>query len=1676
MAVGQKKFGTFAGVFTPSILTILGVIMYLRLGWVVGNAGILGAVLIVLIAHVISVTTGLSISSIATDKKIGAGGVYYVLSRSLGLPIGGAIGLTLFVGTALSISLYLVGFSESFNGYLGIPASANSLRLTGSLALLALTVLAFISTSIAIKTQYLILAAIAISLVAIFGGQSEYVPDHLPAFGASGSVPMETVFAIFFPAVTGFTAGIAMSGDLKDPKKSIPVGTIGAITVGFIIYLSLVIFIGMYVRPDILASDNTIFMKIALYAPAVIAGIWGATLSSALGGILGGPRILQAMSVDQITPRIFGKGVGKDREPRNALILTVLLAESGVLIGELDLIARIVSMFYLAAYGFINIAFFLERWASTDFNPSFKVNKWVGLVGFAATFAVMFKLDMLAMFAAIAIISGIYIWLTKKEIALGTGDVWQSVWSSVVKSGLRRMAVSDDHKRNWKPNILLFSGSSDARPHLLEFSQALAGRTGLITNFDLIENEKAGVLFPKHKQLVQDDLLQQFDIFGRRIEVQNVFKGIETIATTFGFSGLDPNTVLMGWARNTKDPIWFTQMTKRLIELDYNVLYLDYDKRWGFRNQEQIDLWFHQASNNPELMLHLAKFINSASEWRNARIRILVVNDYNVDRIIIESRIKKLLDAYRIQAEIRVINNQAEQKPFYEIMKILSADADLIFIGIPDIKPGEEALFVQQTNDLVSVIGTTLLVKASSTFPLIPLGLMDIGGKPQLPDRLQADLIPMPEMPDAVLTSALQDLDNQWHELASSLSNNTLGVVQQHYAHFITSLREQAAQLISYLESNNPGPDEIVRITTRELEQMEHISRQFSEDDLEVLRNVLHTGLHEYQKGRAEVLKNTPATLRIQDTGTTGRKAGRKIKWRRKLYYHDQENSLSGMVIALREHSSVHASILNSCKFLIEQTLNTLITVPPVQADYPHLIEAAKQNLTNGFLAIQAQCAEIVKAPMDHIRNADRIVCRKSAESILQGSKGPRQKSAIQQLTARQIGQIQKEIDRYPNTWQHHQMLFHRQFQVGLHLEAVLLGIKKAVGDAMQQIRRNYFDGARLNLTKLQEALPNFRKGAEAGKPIEPAAIDLGAGEDMSINADPIISQMINTIGLLTNTLPNELDLMDAESHRAFPTFERGQAREVVLAVDKVADYLIETNLFEPFQQNLNGISDGIRQIRSKILNTSTKLSYGLNKAKEDKDMAALLAILTEVDTEVGKWAGDLDKVSQQFETEIRERTDATAASLEIGNIIDQAQELRQYAGKKNGRGLSALWQNLNREFIRLRSQVVEYITKRRDDILLAGFEKRYQPLLGHHTALRNFMEAISMPSEVEQEVPLYYRHLFSGKHLSPGAKLDNRKREVAEAEKAIRYIRSGISGAIMITGESLAGKTFFSDFVANQLIQGNTYFITAPPGGAASENDLIKAFQSATGRKLAIKNSLQAIPPGAIFIFNDIELWWLKAPNGSQLMSKLIALIKQFSNRHYFLLNCNLHTLPLLLNSTALSSALVSTIVLPPVSQEALKNVIWARHQSGGMPLLYQGNLFTGVLATPPEKIFARLFNLSNGNIGAAMRIWLASIRLSPDGALTLSYPASVEFPNLDDSGLNNFLVQLFLHKAISRTRLNKIYAFEGSDWVEKQISELQKSTIIESPEPMAREQVISLRPEVRPYLERWLKERELL
>jgi len=697
----------------------------MRLGWVVGNAGLIGTIVIIIIAHVISVTTGLSISSVATDKKIGAGGVYYVLSRSMGVPIGGSIGIALYVGTALSIALYLIGFAESFNDFFNFGMTINDFRITGTIALVGITLLALISTSIALKTQYIILTAIVISIISIVFGTRDFAPETVSMVAVKDTVPMEIIFAVFFPAVTGFTAGIAMSGDLKDPKTSIPKGTLWAIGVGLVVYIFLAVFIALTINSEILKSDYNILMKMALFSPAVVAGIWGATLSSALGGILGGPRILQAMSIDKVTPKMFSKGKGQNNEPVNALMMVFIIAEAGILIGELDVIARVVSMFYLTAYGFINIAFFLENWANPDFQPTFKIKRWIGLLGFFACFAVMFKLDMIAMIAALAIIASLYFWLQRKEVKIQSNDVWRSVWENIVNKGLKKINANTEVQSSWNPNIILFSGQSEHQSYLLELSKTVSGRTGIVTNFKLIVDKNNNKPLKKTEQIVSDDVFSDLGIFARQIKVDNIYTGIKNIATTFGFSGVEPNTIMMGWPKGLEDSKEYAEMTEDLLHLDYNLLYLDFDKKTKFGNYKAVDLWWRETdSKNAEMMLNIARFIIASPRWHETNIRVLFVNNNNIDNTVIYTKIDKLVEDLRVNIEIKIIDNAVQQIAFYDLIKQYSGTTDLTLVGIPNYKIEQQAEFIVKTNQLFETIGSTLLVKAANNFNVLDLNFI----------------------------------------------------------------------------------------------------------------------------------------------------------------------------------------------------------------------------------------------------------------------------------------------------------------------------------------------------------------------------------------------------------------------------------------------------------------------------------------------------------------------------------------------------------------------------------------------------------------------------------------------------------------------------------------------------------------------------------------------------------------------------------------------------------------------------------------------------------------------------------------------------------------------------------------------------------------------------------------
>jgi len=224
-----------------------------------------------------------------------------------------------------------------------------------------------------------------------------------------------------------------MSIDLRDPKRSLPRGTMAAIIVAFLIYLALMVFCALRVDAAMLRDDPQVLQHVALWEPAVLAGLWGASLSSALGAILCAPRILQAMSIDHITPRVFGAGRGATNEPRNALVLAFAIGEAGVLIADLDVVARVVSTVFLALYGSINVTCAIESWANPDFRPRFKIPKLVSIVGAVAALVLMIQLDPLATLGATALLLGLYGALKRRQLRLEGGGTWRGIWSTTVR-------------------------------------------------------------------------------------------------------------------------------------------------------------------------------------------------------------------------------------------------------------------------------------------------------------------------------------------------------------------------------------------------------------------------------------------------------------------------------------------------------------------------------------------------------------------------------------------------------------------------------------------------------------------------------------------------------------------------------------------------------------------------------------------------------------------------------------------------------------------------------------------------------------------------------------------------------------------------------------------------------------------------------------------------------------------------------------------------------------------------------------------------------------------------------------------------------------------------------------------------------------------------------------------
>lgn len=698
-------FGT-APVFLASVSTILGAILFLRFGYAVGHVGLAGTMLIIAIGHLVTIPTVLAVSEIATNRRVAGGGAYFIISRSFGTTIGGSIGIALYLSEAISVAFYLVAFGEAFEpvlqwaaGKFGIQPMVQWVSLPGLVILCALMLTR--GADLGVRALWVVsgILALVIGSFLLGSGPEEIRPQGLDVTATVADPDgFGKVFATVFPAFTGMIAGLSLSGDLKEPKRSIPLGSIGATVTGMVVYVVVAVKLANHATPEALAGDQFVMSRIALWGPAVFVGLAAAALSSSLGSILGAPRTLQALARDKVFPvhrvnRLLSKGHGKADEPRNAIWVSSSLALIFVLMGDLNFIAQILSMFFMVTYGALCLVSFLEYFAGNpSYRPTFRSRWYVSLVG-----ALMCGLMMIQMSAAYALLSvaimvAIYYGLSRTR--RGERD-FAVILQSAMYQTVRRLQIALQknqriHQDGWRPSFIALTRHGQRRVAQFDLLRWICHRHGFGHFIQYIEGDYSLEMEIESRaqlgKLVRRSDLSRAGTFVDTL-IAPSFESAVTQALQFpGVSGFPNNSILLEFDQDHPEEVGDVgKAIKLAASANFNVTVLRSTTfRFGYRSS--IHIWITQDTlSDAAMMLMLAYIIVGHREWRTAEIRVFACVD--ADRRENENSADELSTLIQ-QGRLPISRNNIETRSVRSLSDIESAvagsssSADLVIAGI----------------------------------------------------------------------------------------------------------------------------------------------------------------------------------------------------------------------------------------------------------------------------------------------------------------------------------------------------------------------------------------------------------------------------------------------------------------------------------------------------------------------------------------------------------------------------------------------------------------------------------------------------------------------------------------------------------------------------------------------------------------------------------------------------------------------------------------------------------------------------------------------------------------------------------------------------------------------------------------------------------------------------------
>ncbi|KAL4099116.1 hypothetical protein QTP88_023594 [Uroleucon formosanum] len=595
------KLGWVKGVLIPCLLSIWGVMLFLRMHWILGQAGIFHSIIIIFISLLIILITTFSLSAICTNGKVKGGGLYFIISRSIGPEIGASIGILLAFANTISVAMNTIGFCSSLKSLLNsrgttILDSNIRFRALGVVSIMILSILCCIGMDREAEVQNALLIAIIVGIFNVIVGSFNGPQSTLAKASGFTGFDMKTfqqnwnsdyridknvqqsfftIFAVFFPSVTGIQAGANISGDLKDPSASIPNGTLLSIFITITSYIVLILVLGSVQLREAsgietefqngsflncsfrnctkgLYHDMNLMQSISLFPITIYVGCFGATISTALTALISIPKLLQRMGQDGVYPLLnyLSKGYGKSKEPYRAHVFAMIVSSILLIKSELNDIAPLISTIYLSAYAMLNLCtFHVAYFKPLGWRPTYKLyNKWLSLAGAIVCIIVMILIDYKMSAIVGCAICVLYILASRKKIEeLNWGSSKQTQEIKTIIRNVYKANTIQYHIKNYLPNLIVFSGNPESRIKLISLAHLITKNNGV----QMCVNVEKTSLTPRQKKICLDKGIQWLSNFGIKslyVVIDSIELDIAThIIYSCGHGRLRPNIVMIGY-------------------------------------------------------------------------------------------------------------------------------------------------------------------------------------------------------------------------------------------------------------------------------------------------------------------------------------------------------------------------------------------------------------------------------------------------------------------------------------------------------------------------------------------------------------------------------------------------------------------------------------------------------------------------------------------------------------------------------------------------------------------------------------------------------------------------------------------------------------------------------------------------------------------------------------------------------------------------------------------------------------------------------------------------------------------------------------------------------------------------------------------------------------------------